>query len=74
MQNSLENRRLHKLYQAVLIVERSKRREDVLLIRYFKEWKRMGFQIILQGLRQYSETVNINRSRAFPAKRGHFNH
>jgi len=43
------------------------------MVRAFKEWKRMGFQSILHGLQKYSETVNINKARSFPTRRGFFN-
>jgi len=41
MQESLDNRRMYKLHRAVLIVEKHKRKDEVMLMRAFKEWKRL---------------------------------
>ncbi len=61
------------MYRAIQIVETSFKKEDVMLLKAFKEWKRLEFQIVLEGLRKYSETLEKNSARAFPVKRGFFN-
>ena len=53
-QERLDLKRKLKLWRAVVIVEGINER---LLLRAFKEWKRMKFQVVLEGLKKYSETL-----------------
>jgi hypothetical protein len=57
------------------IAEKSKRKDEVVLLRAFKEWKRMEYQFVLDGLKNYSATLEKrsefekNTARAFPMKK-----
>ena len=73
MQESLDNRRMYKLHRAVLIVEKHKRKDEVMLMRAFKEWKRLELQIVLDSLKQYSAALEKNSTRMFPSKRRFYN-
>lgn len=43
MQESLEIMRERKLLKAIFIVEKSQKKDEVLLLKAFKEWKRMEY-------------------------------
>ena len=45
-----------------MIVEQSQRKDEVLLLRAFKEWKRLEYQLVLEGLKKYSQTLERNQS------------
>ena len=53
-QERLDLKRKLKLWRAVVIVEGINER---LLLRAFKEWKRLKFQVVLEGLKKYTETL-----------------
>lgn len=38
----------------------------------FNEWKRMEYQIVLEGLKMYSATLDRNNKGANPGRRGNF--
>lgn len=46
---------------AVLIVENSQRKDEVLLLKAFKEWKHIEYQMVLEGLKKYSATLERNQ-------------
>lgn len=48
-----------------MIVEKSNHKEEVMLLRAFKEWKRLEYQMVLEGLKKYSATLERNHS-TFP--------
>eukprot|EP00347_Sterkiella_histriomuscorum_P000219 403376728 len=60
MQQSIEVIREKKLLRALMIVENSQRKDEVLLMRAFKEWKRIEYQMVLEGLMKYSATLEKN--------------
>lgn len=43
-----------------MIVERSQTKDEVLLLKAFKEWKRIEYQMVLEGLKKYSATLERN--------------
>lgn len=43
-----------------------------MLIRAFKEWKRIDYQIVLEGLKKYSATLDKNITRTFHTKKSFF--
>ena len=43
-----------------MIVEKSQRKDEVLLLKAFKEWKRLEYQMVLEGLKKYSATLEKN--------------
>ena len=43
-----------------MIVERSQMKDEVLLMKAFKEWKRLEYQMVLEGLKKYSATLERN--------------
>lgn len=60
-----------------MIVERSQMKDEVLLMRAFKEWKRLEYQMVLEGLKKYSATLERNvvghsQNGLFPNKRRMF--
>lgn len=44
-----------------MIVENSQRKDEVLLMKAFKEWKRLEYQMVLEGLKKYSATLEKNQ-------------
>jgi hypothetical protein len=50
----LEAIRERKLLRAIYIGERSHHKEEVLMHRFFREWKRQGYEMVLEGLKHYS--------------------
>lgn len=54
LQESLENIRLRKLLRAIQIGDESHFKQEVILQRVFREWKRQGYEMVLQGLKHYS--------------------
>ncbi|TNV83860.1 hypothetical protein FGO68_gene6539 [Halteria grandinella] len=58
LQESLEAMRGQKLMRAIYIGERSTQKDEVLLIRMFREWKRQGYEMVLEGLKKYSQTLD----------------
>ncbi len=54
MQESLEAIRERKLLRAIYLGERSHQKDEVLMLRYFREWKRQGYEMVLEGLKHYS--------------------
>ena len=50
-----------------MIVERSKKKEEVMLLRSFKEWKRIDYQIILDNLKMYSASLNSKKKKKAPS-------
>ena len=57
LQESLEAIRERKLLRAIYIGERSHHKEEVVLMRVFREWKRQGYEMVLQGLKHYSQAL-----------------
>lgn len=45
-----------------MIVEKSATKDEVLVLKAFKEWKRMEYQMVLEGLKKYSQTLERNGS------------
>lgn len=58
LQESLENMRLRKLVRAIQIGEESHFKQEVILQRVFREWKRQGYEMVLQGLKHYSQALS----------------
>lgn len=58
LQESLENIRLRKLLRAIQIGDESHFKQEVILQRVFREWKRQGYEMVLQGLKHYSQTLS----------------
>ena len=54
LQESLEAIRERKLLRAKYLGERSHQKDEVLMLRYFREWKRQGYEMVLEGLKHYS--------------------
>jgi hypothetical protein len=48
------------LLRAVLIVENSCEKDEYLKMKAFKEWKRIEYQMVLEGLKKYSATLERN--------------
>lgn len=44
-----------------MIVENSSKKDDFLLMKAFKEWKRLEYQMVLEGLKKYSATLERNQ-------------
>ena len=40
--------------RAIYIGERSNFKDEVILERVFREWKRQGYEMVLEGLKKYS--------------------
>lgn len=47
-----------------MIVENSQRKDEVLLLKAFKEWKRLEYQMVLEGLKKYSQTLERNQQQS----------
>lgn len=58
LQESLEAMRQQKLLRAIYLGEQSTQKDEVLLIRMFREWKRQGYEMVLEGLKKYSQTLD----------------
>ena len=58
LQESLENIRSRKLLRAVQIAQESHFKQEVILHRVFREWKRQGYEMVLQGLKHYSQALS----------------
>jgi hypothetical protein len=52
-----EERREQKLLRAIYLAQRSHQKEEVMMLRYFREWKRQGYEMVLEGLKHYSQTL-----------------
>jgi len=70
MEEHIQNKRLSALYKIVLIVDRDKELQTHLMLSYFREWKRMGYEEILQDLKQYNQMVSVNIARTFHTQKG----
>lgn len=72
MQESLETNKLQKLMNAIEVGDRCRWKEEVVLLKAFKEWKRLEYQFVLDGLKNYSATLDKrtnndkNVGRVFP--------
>jgi len=49
-----EEKREQKLIRAIYLAQRSHQKEEVMMLRYFREWKRQGYEMVLEGLKHYS--------------------
>jgi predicted deacetylase len=67
LQESLENMRLRKLLRAVQIGEESHLKEEVIVQRVFREWKRQGYEMVLEGLKHYSQTLSKEKRYTTPS-------
>ncbi len=63
MQESLEAIRERKLLQAIIIGQRSHQKEEVMVERSFREWKRQGYEMVLEGLKTYSQALSKDKKR-----------
>lgn len=57
MQQTIEIERERKLLRVIMIVESARSKEEVRLMKAFKEWKRIEYQMVLEGLKKYSATL-----------------
>lgn len=54
LQESLEAIRERKLAAAIAIGQASHNKEEVMVERCFRQWKRQGYEMVLEGLKTYS--------------------
>ncbi|CDW84162.1 UNKNOWN [Stylonychia lemnae] len=71
LQQSIEVNREKKLLRAILIAEGSMKKDEVMLMKAFQEWKRIEYQMVLEGLKKYSATLEKNALSNIPQKQNY---